>query len=137
LGKFWADAIAAPLNWATNDSYVAWLQSVDLTPNGPDAAFDDTSTNGTVSNGVAYANPNGIVAVLAADGTLVNVWADLRTDAELIQTVQTSNDLQHWVPVPWSVATNQAGVATGFTRYALQAPVARATTSFYRLQLGY
>jgi len=138
LGKYWADAIAAPLNFPTNGSYVAWLQSGDLTPGAPGTGFSDTPTNALVSNGVAYGDPNGLVAALAANPASFNVTADLRSDAVLNVVLQSSTDLLNWTPLTWSVAPSQNGVATGFIRYLIQnQSVSAQTEQFYRLELSY
>jgi hypothetical protein len=138
LGKYWADAIAFPLNFPTNGSYVAWLQSGDLSPGAPGTGFSDTPTNALVSNGVAYGDPNGLVAALAANPASFNVTADLRSDAVLNVVLQSSTNLLNWTPRIWSVAPSQNGVATGFIRYLIHdQSVAAQTEQFYRLELSY
>jgi hypothetical protein len=117
---------------------VAWLQSGDLTPGAPGTGFSDTPTNAPVSNGVAYGDPNGLVAALAANPAGINVTADLRNDAVLNVVLQSSTNLLNWTPLTWSFAPSQNGVATGFIRYLIQDQfVSTQTEQFYRLQLGY
>jgi len=138
LGQFWANAIAAPLNFATNDSYVSWLQSGDLIPGAPGTGFSDTPPNALVSNGVAYGNPNGLVAALANNPASFNVTADVRNDAALNFVLQSSTNLVNWFPLPWLPASSQSGVASGFIRYLIQdQSVSTQSENFYRLELNY
>ncbi|HEY4415065.1 MAG TPA: GDSL-type esterase/lipase family protein [Verrucomicrobiae bacterium] len=138
LGKFWADAIATSLNLTTNDSYTAWLQSIDMTPGAPETAFDDTPTNAIASNGVSYGNPDGLIATIVNNFTGLDVFADIRNDTNLTVVIEDSGDLVSWSPLAWPVAPSQSGVATGFIRHAVQVPVDHLQSEkFYRLVLGY
>jgi lysophospholipase L1-like esterase len=137
LGSIWADAIAAPLNPTTNDSYVAWLQSCDMTPGTTGTGFGDTPTNASASNGVSYGNPNGLIVVPGASNSL-SIIADIRDDANLTVVPQDSSDLINWNQVVWSVATNQSSVATGFIRYQIpQTSVFSQNHQYFRLVLSY
>jgi len=87
---------------------------------------------------LAYCDPNGLVAALAANPASFNVTADLRSDAVLNVVLQSSTDLLNWTPLTWSVAPSQNGVATGFIRYLIQnQSVSAQTEQFYRLELSY
>jgi len=136
LAKFWADAIAQALSFATNSSYTAWLQSGDLTPGLPGAAFSDRPTNSLVPNGVAYANPNGLFDSVSPDRVSINVNADIRNDSTLTAILQTSSDLLNWSPVSWSLASDQAGAANGFVRYSIQNLISGQNQLFYELKLS-
>ena len=137
LGKIWADTIATSLNFATNDSYIAWLQSWDMTPGTPGTGFSDTPTNSTISNGISYGNPNGLMAALGTGPISLNVSADVRNDSSVTAILQSSSDLINWNPLAWYVAAGQNGVATGFIRYTVQDPVNLSQIGkFYRLQLS-
>ncbi len=136
LGEYWANAIAAPLDFSTNDSYITWLQSADLTPGAPGTGFSDTPTNSLVSNGDSYGNPNGLIATFATN--IVAVSADIRNDTNLTVVLQDSDDLINWSPLAWPIAPNQSGVATGFVRHAVLVPVDNLQQEkFYRLVLKY
>ncbi len=137
LGKYWADAIAAQLGFAINDSYVAWLMSGDKTPGAPGTGFSDTPTNALVSNGVSYGNPNGLIASLGIGGSAsLTVSADIRNDTSLTGILEYSNDLLNWNPLTWSESPSQSGVATGFTRYMVQNPAYYSQNKeFYRIKL--
>lgn len=136
LGGFWANAIVAPLNVAANDSYVEWLQSCDLTPGAPGTRFSDKATNSLVNNGVAYGNPNGLIATFATNS--LGVFADVRNDTNLTVVLQASTNLINWNPAAWPIAPGQSGVATGFIRHAVQVPVnSLQQENFYRLMLQY
>ncbi|MGA2243865.1 MAG: LamG-like jellyroll fold domain-containing protein [Verrucomicrobiota bacterium] len=136
LGAFWANAIVAPLNVTSNDSYVAWLQSGDLTPGAPGTGFGDTPTNSLVRNGVSYGDPAGLIATLA--GGSLDVFADIRSDTNLTVVIENSTDLINWSPFGWSIDPSQSGVATGFVRHAIQVPISYLQQEeFYRLVLGY
>lgn len=136
LGGLWANAIVASLNVTSNDSYVAWLQSSDLTPGAPGTGFSDTPTNSPVSNGVSYGNPDGLIANF--ESTILNVSANICNDTNLMVVLQDSNDMIRWSPLAWSVAANQNGVANGFVRYTVQVPIAYLQQAkFYRLVLNF
>ena len=138
LGKFWADAIAAPLNFTTNDSYVAWLQSDDMTPGAPGTGFSDTPTNSLVSNGASYGDPDGLTATLATNFTNLNVSGDIRNDINLTALLENSSNLFNWRRLAWAIAPSQSGVATGFIRYSVQVPINYVQPEqFYRLMLNY
>jgi lysophospholipase L1-like esterase len=138
LGGFWANAIAGALNFTTNDSYVAWLQSGDLTPGAPGTGFSDTPMNALVSNGVSYGNPDGLLASLANNPASFNVTGDIRNDAALNVVLQSSTNLVNWIPINWSNSPSQSGVATGFIRHLIQdQSVSSQNEKFYRVQLNY
>jgi lysophospholipase L1-like esterase len=138
LGRFWANAIVAPLNVASNNPYGAWLQSCDQTPGAPGTRFSDTPTNSLVSNGVSYGNPDGLTATLANEFTSLDVSADIRSDTNLTVVLEDSSDLINWNPLAWPIAPSQGGVATGFIRHAVQIPINdRQLEEFYRLMLEY
>ena len=137
LGTIWADAIAAPFNLTTNDSYTAWLQSCDMILGAPGTGFGDTPTNALVCNGVSYGNPNGLM-VMPGTPNNFNVAADIRDDANLVAVPQESTDLFNWNQVEWSVAPSQSGVATGFIRYQIsQSLVSSQNHQYYRLVLSH
>ena len=136
LGAFWANAIVAPLNVVSNDAYVAWLQSSDLTPGLPGSGFSDTPTNSLISNGVSYGNPNGLRASFVNNS--LDVSADVRDDNNLMVVLEVSNDLLNWNPLSWTNIPNQNGVATGFIRDEFQIPTSlMSQEQFYRLMLNY
>jgi lysophospholipase L1-like esterase len=136
LGECWANAIAAPRDFSTNDSYVTWLQSADLTPGTPGTGFSDTPTNSLGSNGDSYGNPNGLIVTFATNGVAVS--ADIRNDTNLTVVLQDSDDLISWSPLTWPIASSQSGVATGFSRHAVQVPIDNLQQEkFYRLVLKY
>jgi lysophospholipase L1-like esterase len=140
LGKFWADAIAVRLNFITNDSYVAWLQSNDMIPGTPGTRFSDTPTNSVLSNGVAYGNPDGLNVKLVSQLTNLDVCADIRSDTKLTFALEDSNNLidTNWNPLAWPIVPSQSGVATGFIRHAVQVPINYLQQeNFYRLTLHY
>jgi lysophospholipase L1-like esterase len=138
LGGLWANAIVAPLNVTSNDSYVAWLQSCDKTPGTPGTGFSDTPTNGSLGNGVLYGNPNGLAITVAGASTGFDIIGDIRNDPILGAVLQSSTDLINWSPVPWSPGPSQKGVATGFIRYVLHTTIdSRQEEEFFRLQLNY
>jgi lysophospholipase L1-like esterase len=136
LGGLWANAIVTPLNVTSNDSYVAWLQSGDLTPGAPGTAFNDTPTNSLVPNGVSYGNPGGLFATILSNS--FNVSADIRNDTNLAVVLGDSTNLFNWSPLAWPISSNQSNVATGFVRHTIQAPLnSLQHENFYRLMLHY
>jgi lysophospholipase L1-like esterase len=136
LGAFWANAIIAPLNLTSNDAYVAWLQSSDLTPGAPGSGFSDTTTNSLISNGVSYGNPDGLSA--AFTNNRFDVSADVRDDNNLTVILEESSDLINWNLLSWTNAVNQNDVAPGFTRDEFQVPISfMSREQFYRLILNY
>jgi lysophospholipase L1-like esterase len=137
LGTLWASAIVAPLAVTPNDSYVAWLQNADVTPGTPHTGFSNTLTNLLISNGAIYGNPSGLLATLAS-GTNLNISADIRNDPNLTVVLEDSINLVNWSSLAWTISTNQAGVATGFTRHTVQVPASSLQhANFYRLMLHY
>jgi lysophospholipase L1-like esterase len=135
LGGLWANAIVARLNVTSNSAYVAWLQSNDMTPGTPGTGFGDTPTNSLVRNGATYGDPAGLIAALASGG--LEVSADIRSDTNLTVILENSTNLLNWSPLGWPIAPSQSGVATGFTRHAVQDPVNPQNENFYRLLLQY
>ena len=136
LGGLWANAIVAPLNVTSNNSYVAWLQSSDLTPGAPGTGFSDTPTNSLISNGVSYGNPNGLLVAVASNS--LNVSADIRNDTNLTVVLEDSSNLINWSPLAWPIASSQSGVAAGFIRHSVQVPIDyQQQAKFYRLMLNY
>ncbi len=138
LGQFWANAIAASLNFSTNNSYVAWLQSGDLNPGAPGTGFNETPTNALVANGLSYGAPNGLLTTITNNPTSFNLTADIRNDPVMTAVLQSSTNLIDWNPIAWSISANQSGVATGFVRYLLQdQSVSSENKKFYRVQLNH
>jgi hypothetical protein len=138
LGRFWANAIVAPLNVTSNNAYGAWLQSCDQTPGAPGTRFSDTPMNALISNGVAYGNPDGLTAILASEFTSLDVSADIRSDTNLTVVLEDSSDLINWSALVWPIVPSQGGVATGFIRHAVQIPINYVQPEeFYRLMLEY
>jgi len=135
LGKIWADAISAALNFGTNNSYIAWLQSCDITPGAPGTGFSDTQSNSLVSNGASYGDPAGLIASLASNS--LGVAADIRNDSNLTVVLNNSTNLVDWSSLVWPIAPSQNGVATGFIRHTLQVPINSQNENFYRLILQY
>jgi lysophospholipase L1-like esterase len=132
LGGLWANAIVAPLNVTSNNSYVAWLQSSDLTPGAPGTGFGDTPTNSLVRNGVAYGDPAGLIGTLANNS--FDAAADIRNDTDLTVILENSTNLINWSPLEWPIAPSQSGVATGFIRHSVQVPISYLQKAeFYRL----
>ena len=136
LGGLWANAIIAPLNVTPDNSYVAWLQSADMTPGAPGTGFSDTPTNSLVSNGVSYGDPAGLIATLASNS--LDVSADIRNDTNLTVVLENSTNLINWNPLGWPTAPSQSGVATGFIRRSVQTTIPDLQQEeFYRLLLYY
>lgn len=137
LAKFWADAIANALNFSTNSSYTAWLQSQDELPGASGSGFADTPAGALISNGTAYGVPDGLAISLSPDGVNASISADLRNDPNLSGFPLISSDLSTWSYDTWAVASNQMGVANGFIRYAFDAAVISESEGFYRIVLDY
>ena len=136
LGGLWANAIIAPLNVTSNNSYVAWLQSSDMTPGAPGTGFSDTPTNSLVRNGATYGDPGGLIATLASNS--LDVSADIRNDTNLTVVLENSTNLMSWSLRGWPIAASQNGVATGFIRHSAQVPISYLQQEgFYRLLLHY
>ncbi|HEX4264163.1 MAG TPA: GDSL-type esterase/lipase family protein [Verrucomicrobiae bacterium] len=137
LGGLWANAIVTPLNVTSNNSYVAWLQSCDITPGAPRTGFSDTPTNSLLCNGTIYGNPNGLLATLESR-TYLDVSADIRYDTNLTVVLEESSSLTNWSPLVWPIAPSQNSVANGFIRHEVQVPIDNLQQGkFYRLLLQY
>ena len=118
------------------DPYQQWVQQNGYTPGAANSGFAADATGSGVPNGVRYAVPGGLKVAPGAGASTVTL--DLRNDPALFTVLMVSTDLVTWnlTSATETTASDQTGVAAGFTRIVFQDTAnAQAPRLFYRLQI--
>ncbi len=119
-----------------SDSYQQWVLQNGMTPGAVGSGFADVVAGMSMPNGLRYGVPTGLA--ITSGPAASTVTFDLRSDPALSAVLWVSTDLLSWnvSNAPAAVATDQSGVAQGFTRFVFRDVATQAPAKFYRLQLS-